>query len=227
MKIHRFYVGQTQLEDSLVIRDQGLTRQWVKVLRFQPGQHIQLFNADQIERRYQIIAVNNHAVELTVVSEVVASRPDRELYVLWSLLKSDHNDLVLQKCTELGASHFVPLISQRTIRRDYNVERGTKIVIEAAEQCGRVDVPIVHAPLTVEAALEKYKSQARLYACQQGSAAALQSDGSVGVLLGPEGGWAEPELELFSRLELPMIGLGLFTLRAETAAIVATAKLLT
>ena len=104
--------------------------------------------------------------------------------------------------------------------------RPKKIIIEASEQCGRSYLPSIREPLHLKKAITEYKDKAQLVYCDQAGASALPSeDGSVAVMIGPEGGWSADELGLFSRNDIRKIGLNDFTLRAETAAVSAVAKL--
>jgi 16S rRNA (uracil1498-N3)-methyltransferase len=143
------------------------------------------------------------------------------------LLKKDKNDWVLQKCTELGISNFVPILAERSEKTGFNVERAEKIVIEAAEQCGRSDIPHVREPLTLAEAIHEYKDKITLLMCdEQAETAMPSSDKPVGILIGPEGGWDQTELDLFKEQGLGSLHLGHLTLRAETAAVAASTRIL-
>jgi 16S rRNA (uracil1498-N3)-methyltransferase len=122
---------------------------------------------------------------------------------------------------------FVPIIAARSEKTDINLDRAQKIIVEAAEQCGRGDIPELREPIGLHEALEEYKDLP-LYICEQHStsAQAMLELEKVGVLIGPEGGWTDEEKELFASLQLPHIMLSTFTLRAETAAVVAVANIL-
>ncbi|HUP26055.1 MAG TPA: RsmE family RNA methyltransferase, partial [Candidatus Limnocylindrales bacterium] len=141
--------------------------------------------------------------------------------------KKDKNDWVLQKCTELGVSHFIPLLADRSEKTGFNSERASKIVIEAAEQCGRGDIPAIREPMTVQTALTDYGDKTHLYICEQDGADSLEmGQESAGVLIGPEGGWSDSEKQLFQQSGINHLNLHDFTLRAETACITAVTKLI-
>ncbi len=222
MKIHRFYVGSNfELEHDFWLKDYGLLHQWVHVLRFQPGQQVVLFDGVDRERLYKIVEINEHEAHLTLVTELIPKKPKKDMFLIWSLLKKDKNDWVLQKCTELGVSHFIPLLAQRSEKTGFNIERARKIVIEAAEQCGRSDIPTLREPVHIDTLLNELGSKVALYICEQGSQENIDSEAAVGVLIGPEGGWSDGEKELFKKFKLRHIDLHDFTLRAETAAVAA------
>jgi 16S rRNA (uracil1498-N3)-methyltransferase len=229
MKIHRFYVADVELKQDFWLHDEALLRQWNKVLRFRPGQQVVLFDGKSTDRLYEIAELSQTEAHLKLKTELARKLPGRHVYLFWSLLKKDNNDLVLQKCTELGVTNFVPIISQRAIRKDFNIERAKKIVIEASEQCGRSDIPAVREPIRLQTAIDEYKNKIQLIVCdEKGSAddgAAVQTDGPAGVFIGPEGGWSEDENKLFNDNGFLHLSIHDFTLRAETAAIKAVARL--
>ncbi len=227
MRLHRFYVGSVVALDHYVeLTDVRIIGQWNKVLRYRPGQEVVLFDGIAKERLYVISELTARQARLELVTDLDRTTPEREVYLFWSLLKKDKNDWVLQKCTELGVSRFVPLLAERSEKTGFNLERAEKIVVEAAEQCGRSDIPRVHEPLLVQTALHTYGAEMPLFVCEQHEAAPQKPHyKTAGVLVGPEGGWSDSEKRLFATQELGKLRLGDFTLRAETASIVAAARL--
>lgn len=230
MKTHRFYIGNTQLRSSVLIKDPRLIHQWTRVLRFQVNRKVSLFNDQKQERIYRIKEITKDAVRVEHVAEIESRLPDREVYLCFSLLKKDKNDWILQKATEIGASQFVPLVANRVEKTGFDRVRAEKIVIEAAEQCGRTDIPIIMEPMKVSEAIEKLSGIVDMYIAQEGisyspSTNNPQPKSGVAVLVGPEGGWSDQEKKLFTSYNLRHIQLSKFTLRAETACIVAVSAL--
>jgi 16S rRNA (uracil1498-N3)-methyltransferase len=234
MRLHRFYVsglhdknGPKPLENTFWLNDERLINQWQRVLRFRPGQQLVLFDGIEHERLYKITEMDENGARLELVTDLVRQVPKKEIYLLWALLKKDKNDWVLQKCTELGVSHFLPIIADRSVRTGFSTERAEKIVIEASEQCGRSDIPKVREPIHVQSALEQLAGKIQLFVCEQGEdsgdTSALEA---AGLLIGPEGGWSENEKNSFQRHDLAHLSLHDFTLRAETAAVAAVTKLI-
>jgi 16S rRNA (uracil1498-N3)-methyltransferase len=161
-----------------------------------------------------------------MVTEQARTIPATHVYLLWALLKSDKNDWVIQKATELGVRNFVPIISDRSQKTNINIERSNKIIIEASEQCGRSDIAEIREPISVREAISEYK-ETPLIVCERGEDKTEKIIlNKVAILVGPEGGWSETEKELFKQNDLKTINIAKFTLRAETAAIVAVSKLL-
>ncbi len=235
MRLHRFYTGTIhdkwgafELKREVWVHDARLLKQWIKVLRYKVGNELVLFN-DESERIYRIIKIEQpHSVGLELVTELERTLPEKHIYLLWSLLKKDKNDWVLQKATEIGVRNFVPLVAARSEKAGFDAERAKKIVIEAAEQCGRSDIPQIREPITVNEAVNEY-TDLPLLVCQQSQESYKQLGNevkTVGVVVGPEGGWSDEEISLFESKKLGYINIAQFTLRAETAAITAVGKLL-
>lgn len=229
MRVHRFYVGDSvELKHDFWLHEERLINQWRRVLRFQDGQELVLFDGEGEDRLYKLVELTDKEAHLQLVTELVRKVPTKDIYLLWSLLKKDKNDWVLQKCTELGVSHFIPLVADRSEKTGFNLERAEKIVIEAAEQCGRSDIPNVREPITVATAIEELNKSVILYICEQGSEAQglnAEQPSPQGVLIGPEGGWSDAEKVLFKQKQIKQLHLHDFTLRAETAAVAAITKL--
>ncbi len=229
MRLHRFYVAPEtiELKHDFWLHDERLINQWRRVLRFQQGQEVVLFDGIETERLYKIVEITDREAHLELVTDFVRKTPSKEIYLFWALLKKDKNDWVLQKCTELGVSHFVPLLAERSEKTGFNEGRAKKIVIEAAEQCGRGDIPSVRDPIDVNTVFEEFKDKMPLFICEQGTDEPAAGDlQQAGVLIGPEGGWSDTEKELFKQHNLQHLNLHDFTLRAETASVAAITKLL-
>ncbi len=226
MKLHRFYTGDTVLSHDFWLHDARIVHQLGRVLRVRQGEQIVLFNEQQ-EKLYDVAEVKSAEIHLLHKTDLIHKSPSQDLYLLWALLKKDKNDWVLQKATELGIRHFVPLLAERSEKTGFNLERAQKIIIEAAEQCGRGDIPTVREPMHITTAVEQYKDKIELLVCQQSDQDNKQKLVSkTGVMIGPEGGWSDTEKALFIEQKLAHLNLHDFTLRAETAAIVAVTKLL-
>lgn len=229
MRIHRFFVGDgLELSHDFWLHDERLIWQWRKVLRMHPGQEVVLFDGVRSDRLYRLVVLGEKEAHLQHVTDYERKVPQREVYLLWSILKKDNNDWILQKATELGVSHFVPLLADRSEKLGFDTDRAKKIIIEAAEQCGRSDIPSVREPLKISTVVNEMADKITLFVCEQGSAdpkSRVAEGKSAGVIVGPEGGWSPEEKKSFIDAQLSHIGLGIFTLRAETAAVVAVNKM--
>jgi 16S rRNA (uracil1498-N3)-methyltransferase len=190
MRLHRFYVSpdSVELKHNFWLHDAGLLHQWRKVLRYQTGQEVVLFDGLTHDRLYKITELTEREAHLEHVTDFERKIPKKDVYLFWSLLKKDKNDWVLQKCTELGINHFVPLLADRSEKTGFNVERAQKIIVEASEQCGRSNIPSVREPSHIQTVLEELSSKLPLFICEQGEEGEFGLLDSVGILIGPEGG---------------------------------------
>ncbi len=226
MRLHRFYVAdEIEMRHDFWLHDMRLVNQWKKVLRFQAGQEVILFDGKTHDRLYRIVELTDREAHMQHVTDFERKTPAKEIYLFWSLLKKDKNDWVLQKCSELGVSHFIPLLADRSEKTGFNIERAEKIIIEAAEQCGRSDIPTVREPMQIQTILNEFKGKMPLYICEQDSDDSVSSPEQAGVFIGPEGGWSDAEKVLFQENELLHLSLHDFTLRAETACVAVATKL--
>lgn len=233
MKLHRFFVGdEVELSRDFWVHDEKLIHQWRNVLRMSDGQELVLFDGIGEDRLYKLLELTDREAHLSLVTEMKRNTPANEIYLLWSLLKKDKNDWVIQKCTELGVSHFIPIISdrcERSVLSQNQLDRWKKIVIEAAEQCGRSDIPAIREPINIDTAITELSDKMEIFVCQQSDYTKVNGDNAneqpVGVLIGPEGGWSDEEKQLFKTTNLKHLNLHDFTLRAETAAISAISLL--
>lgn len=228
MKLHRFFVGESvELKHKTWLHDAKILHQWRKVLRFEVGREVVLFDGNGNDRLYKITKLAEDEAGLELVTKLEPVVPKREVYLLWSLLKKDKNDWVLQKCTELGVSHFVPIIADRSEKLGFDVERAERIVTEAVEQCGRSEVPKIREPIGVQGAIDQFASGLTLLVCEQATDTTNVGDitGSIAVMVGPEGGWSDAEKQLFINKQLKHYAFSDFTLRAETACVAVSATL--
>lgn len=235
MKLHRFYFdgihtkyGEVELRHSIWVEEPSLLNQWLKVLRFREGDELVLFDGETADKLYKISKIEPDAVHLDLVTEIERKLPKRHVYLLWALLKKDKNEWVLQKCTELGVTNFIPIITARTEKTGFDADRAKKIVIEASEQCGRSDIPAVREPVLLETALAELKDTVRLYFAEQNESRteAFPDSTPLGVCVGPEGGWTDEEKSFLKSKGVYPLNLHDFTLRAETACIAAAHTLI-
>ncbi|HEX9836481.1 MAG TPA: 16S rRNA (uracil(1498)-N(3))-methyltransferase, partial [Alphaproteobacteria bacterium] len=155
-----------------------------------------------------------------------------DLWLVFAPVKRARIDFVAAKATELGVSALRPVLTRHTAVERVNVERLRANAIEAAEQCDRLDVPEVAAPVALDALIEDWPAGRRLMLCDESGAAppvaaalapfAAAPAAPWAVLTGPEGGFAGSELDALKKREfVTAVSLGPRTLRADTAALAA------
>jgi 16S rRNA (uracil1498-N3)-methyltransferase len=226
-KIHRFAVRQVPQEGDITITDPDLVHQWKNVLRFAPGEQIVLF-AEGIEVHATLKLIDNAGAHLDVTTTMCIDRLDgRGLTLYVSMFKKAPFEWMLEKVTEIGVKTIVPMETQRTVRFPWKRARFETIVKEAAEQCGRSDMPEITEPMTFAAALEHAKENTENFLFDIGEQTFRSASGPrIGGFIGPEGGFTQGEVDTAKKAGFRIVGLGDLALRAETAAIVASYELL-
>ncbi len=217
-----------------------------KVLRYKPGQELTLFDGKGGRFTGVIEAIGADTVTGRIEStlETAPRRAAATLRLYQGLLKSGPWDYVLEKGTELGVAAFVPLLTPRTVvllreaeRAHAKRERWTRVVMAAAKQCQRAQLPEIEEPVEFRDAIRACQGKGVSIVAWEGlcgsSAAgplreALRGEpgsapGVVNVFVGPEGGFSDDEVELAESLGAVLVGLGPRILRAETAALAACA----
>jgi 16S rRNA (uracil1498-N3)-methyltransferase len=199
------------------------------VLRLEPGAEIELF--DGAGGAYPArLEPGSLALRLGPRRE---ARPSLPLWLLVALAKGEKMDLVVQKATELGAARITPFAAERSVvrldrdRGGSRAARWRRIATEAARQCGRADVPDVSEPGPLAPALASVPAGFARFVFHPGGeplGAGPDAPGAAAVV-GPEGGLTAEEVEECERSGARRVSLGPRILRAETAAVVATALL--
>ena len=238
--LHRFFLSPESLKNSEIHFPQETARQIARVLRLKPGARvIVLDNAGQ-QAEVELTAVSNDSVEGRVLQiSAAGGEPRARLTLYLGLTQREKFEWMLQKCTEVGAATFVPLVTQRSLVQDGREverkrERWEAILREAAEQCGRGRIPELHPSQTWTAALRSIHADhdLALAAWEDEHTVRLrdalrslkeQPNPRLAVLIGPEGGLSEEEINDAHATGVQAVSLGKRILRMETAAVVAAA----
>lgn len=223
----------------------------VRVLRCKPGQTIELFDG---EGRAYAGVVDRVLEDGSVEGTLTGARPRAEnpsrvsLNLYLGLLKSSRWEWALEKGTELGVSSFIPVITPRTVvqlrgESRPKLDRWGKIVVAAAKQCGIRELPVLREPAHFRDAIVASRDQgltilawekkpsSSTYAGLRGALEEARKRAKAGKLavnlfIGPEGGFSDEEVELAECEGAFLVGLGANIMRAETAAIAASAVIL-
>jgi 16S rRNA (uracil1498-N3)-methyltransferase len=201
-----------------------------RVLRVKIGQEFDVA-ANGVLRSAKVIFASHDQVQFELGAEVEsAALPQITVYL--SIFKFDRMEWALEKLTELGVSHVVPMIAQRTEEHlakaaAKRVERWRKIAREASQQARRIAAPEIAEPLALKKAIAQEQGS-RIVLSEVQEHVSLKSvlagcKPPLALAFGPEGGWSETELEIFNASGWKSCSLGHTILRAETAAIAAVA----
>ena len=205
-----------------------------RVLRVAVGQAIVLFNGDGHDYAAEVVRPGKKEFSLYVISRLPAARESGlKITVVQALSRGERMDQTLQKCTELGVAAFQPLFSERVevrLRSEKlarRLEHWQRVVVSACEQSGRAVIPEVLAPLGFGDWLDRSDTGRRLILVPGAETplAGVELDGQVQLVVGPEGGFNDLELELACSHEVEAVSLGPRVLRTETAAPAAGAVL--
>jgi len=200
-------------------------------LRKSVGDAVALFNGRDGEWAGRVAALGRGACEVALTEQLRTPCAEGDLWLVFAPVKRAPLEYLIEKATEIGVGAFHPVMTRHTVIERLNLDRLRAHAIEAAEQSERLSVPEIAAPQPLERLLATWPNGRRLVLCDETGkappiAAALASvpRGPLAVLTGPEGGFAESELDALRKLPfVSSVGLGPRVLRSETAALAALA----
>ncbi len=246
MRLHRFYIKTAILEDTFDITDRELIHQWKSVFRYNVGSQVVLFDGSGVDYLVMITSLRNLGATVEVVEKKKnKNMPKINLWLCVGIIKKDNFEMVVQKATELGVSHIVPVLCERSEKKNIKLERLQKIAVESSEQSGRGDIPIIHDIVELSELLKTelltfpkparpnefgHSGREKIVLHPEGQYIGdflqKQKTKELAVFIGPEGGWSDREVKEFAEHDTPSISLGPQILRAETTAIAVSSLLL-
>ena len=234
--MHRFFVPQLYNEEMYI---EGVDARHIsKVLRMQPGAQLQIVSDDGVSAVAEITAIDSERVTVRCLEKLAESHEPRvKLVLAQGLAKGEKMDFIIQKAVEMGAYSVIPVAMEHSVVRldgakaAKKVERWQKIAESAAKQSKRDIIPQVQPVQSMAEMLAKCTCQTKIiaYECEDRLSlkAALRAAGEAGgitellLIIGPEGGISESELEQARQAGAVPVSLGRRILRAETAGLVA------
>lgn len=224
----RLYVTSDLSPGAAVAPTLDQSRYLTQVMRLGVGDDLLIFNGRDGEWRAEVAEVLKKGVILKAVEQTRPQvfGPDLELIV--AVVKKARVETIVEKAAELGAKRVRLVMTRRTNADRIRLDRLDAIAEEAAEQTGRLDVPMVDDPVKLEAVLDSWEDGRQLMFCDEtGGAPAIGAltaagQGPWAILIGPEGGFSPEEGERLRGLPYATaVSLGPRILRADTAAIAA------
>ena len=204
------------------------SRYLTQVMRLKAGDDLLVFNGRHGEWRVSVAEVLKKGVVLRAEEQVREQTHGPDLELIVAVVKKARIETIVEKATELGASRVRLVLTHRTNADRLRLDRLDAIAEEAAEQTGRLDVPLVDDPIKLDALLDGWDASRRLMFCDEtGGAPAVSAltaagEGKWAILIGPEGGFSPEEGERLRALPFTTaVSLGPRILRADTAAIAA------
>jgi 16S rRNA (uracil1498-N3)-methyltransferase len=222
MKIHRFYIPNFEFKKKFILDNTEKINQIKNVFRAQEGDTFAFF-FDNREAVYEIVYIDKKEIEFNFVNFVGATKEKttNQKVLCMSLIKSGFEDIV-RSATEIGIEKILPIIAERSEKKDLNIERMNKIAIEASEQCGRMDILTIENPIKLKEFLASTTGDANIIfdtVIGDGNSK-INKNSNINLYIGPEGGWTEEEKELFRQNKFEFVKLDTNILKAETAGVV-------
>lgn len=223
----RLFVEADLVYDVSIPLSSGQAHYLGAVLRRQLRDEVRLFNGRDGEWSAAIILLEHGRAQVRTKTALRSQCGEPSLTLVCAVLKRDASELLVQKATELGVTRLQPVLTERSQRQQINTGRMRAIAIEAAEQSERLSVPLLAPPCPLDELLDTWSPNRPLAAAIERSGTLFTPVRADALLVGPEGGFSQRELDATTRrpFVLPMC-LGPTLLRAETAAIVGLTLLL-
>lgn len=234
--MHKFFVEKNNIiEDKAYIEGDDLKHIY-KVLRLQEGEKVSINNCEGEEFLGVIEKVDKKEAIVKIIDKLeINNESNLEIYLFQGLPKSSKMDLIVQKATELGVKEITPIITERVIVKNEigefkKLDRYMRIALEACKQSKRSVIPAVKTPLEFDGLLTKLKEMDLIlvpYENEEGYGIKnvvkdiTQKDiKKIGIIIGPEGGFEENEINTLKELGAYIVTLGPRILRTETAGFV-------
>jgi 16S rRNA (uracil1498-N3)-methyltransferase len=229
----RLYVAEPFAPGGSIELAPGQAHHLRTVLRLEAGAMVAAFNAMDGEWLCNIADLSRDRGRLMVDRLIRPAEVEWDLWLVFAPIKRARLDWLVEKATELGAGALLPVWTQRTQTERLNLDRLRAHAVAAAEQTERLSVPKLHEPQALDRVLGSWQPERRLIVCDEtgagepiGAAVTRLGVGPTALLTGPEGGFAETELDALGKLSfVTRVGLGPRVLRADTAALAALAVL--
>jgi len=224
MAIKSVYIADLAVKDNLIsIRDEE--HRHLSVARAEVGEEIEIFDGRGEVLTAIIAVIERRETHAHITGKRHVTADAHELILGQSLIRHAAFEFALEKAVEAGVTRIIPLIAGRSNAKDVGRrERWHRIIVEAAKQSKRYYLPVLDEPRSFSKVLEVKAPTRIVFSEKNGSAlkdAIKQSP--VLYMIGPEGGWTDEELVFAQQRGFALVGLGATILKAETAAVVATA----
>lgn len=237
----RFFIEQKieEGQSEIVVSDMELIHQIIKVLRKKIGDQIVILNNTGFEYGCEIRQAAKKLILLKILNKSEnQNEPQVKVSLFQSILKKQKMEFVFEKCTEIGVSKFIPMVSEYSVKLALNSDRAQKILKEASEQSQRGRIPEISDILKFrDAVLQCEKSDLNIIFHEKEEEKTigkfiLENQKKIGdvnninVFIGPEGGFSSEEIAFAEKSGFEVVSLGKRVLRAETAAVISSGFLL-
>jgi 16S rRNA (uracil1498-N3)-methyltransferase len=218
----RLFFSKKLLADMTDKLDKSQSHYLTKVMRVKEKEVFSLFNKNG-EWEAKIIGISKSIVEFKTTKQLRQKENTKELWLAFSPIKSNYQNFMIQKATELGVTKFLPIIFERTVVRKINKERLEKIIIEASEQSNRINIPIIEDTQNLKSFLKTNLMDLIFTDLNSNNKKIDKSkltNKPVCIIIGPEGDFSESERgEILDFKGVQPIKINENILRSETAVI--------
>ena len=218
----RLFFSNTLSADTTYRLDKSQSHYLAKVMRIKESEVFSIFNQNG-EWEAKVLKISKGIVEFKTVKQLRKKESSKELWLAFSPIKSNYQNFMIQKATELGVTKFLPIIFDRTVVRKINNERLEKIVIEASEQSNRLNVPEIEKAQDLKNFLNS-NSMDLIFTDLNSDNKKIEksklTDKPICIIIGPEGDFSEAEREeILSFKGVQSLKINENILRSETAVI--------
>ena len=218
----RLFFSNTLSADATDRLDKSQSHYLAKVMRIKESEVFSIFNQNG-EWEAKVLKISKGIVEFKTVKQLRKKESSKELWLAFSPIKSNYQNFMIQKATELGVTKFLPIIFDRTVVRKINNERLEKIVIEASEQSNRLNVPEIEKAQNLKNFLNSNSMDlifTDLNSDNKKIDKSKLTDKPICIIIGPEGDFSEAEREeILSFKGVQSLKINENILRSETAVI--------
>ena len=218
----RLFFSNSLSADMIDKLDKSQSHYLTKVMRVKEDEVFSLFNKNG-EWEAKILGISKNVVEFKTIKQIRQKENTKELWLAFSPIKSNYQNFMIQKATELGVTKFLPIIFERTIVRKINKERLEKIIIEASEQSNRINVPTIEDAQNLKSFLKNNLMDlifTDLNSDNQKIDKSKLTNKPVCIIIGPEGDFSEIEREeILDFKGVQPVKINENILRSETAVI--------
>ncbi|MET0372252.1 MAG: 16S rRNA (uracil(1498)-N(3))-methyltransferase [Sphingobium sp.] len=225
----RLYV-ETQLGEGMAVHVDGNPAHYlISVMRAKPGDIVLLFDGRSGEWAARVRDVRKRDLMLDIVERTKSPETVPDFWLCCAPIRKGRIDLIAEKACELGVAKLQPVLTRRAVVDKLNFDRLHAHLVEAAEQCGRTALPDLGEMVKLDALLGQWPTGRHLFFADETGGASMESafrahPGPAALLIGPEGGFDPAERAAIRAHPAAVpLSLGPRILRAETAAIAATA----
>ena len=218
----RLFFSNTLSADTTDSLDKSQSHYLAKVMRIKESEVFSIFNQNG-EWEAKVLKISKGIVEFKSIKQLRKKESSKELWLAFSPIKSNYQNFMIQKATELGVTKFLPIIFDRTVVRKINKERLEKIIIEACEQSNRINVPAIEDAQNLKSFLKNNLMDlifTDLNSDNQKIDKSKLTNKAICIIIGPEGDFSETEREeILDFKGVQPIKINENILRSETAVI--------